>query len=396
MTTEGKTNELRILEDDFANLMKLAAEGSMEDVRLLLAKLVRKYRMRRPEFAERINATLRATQARAANPAILRRGFHASEQSELSNAPLPFDTDSRMSLIRVFNDLNGLEEPLLPADLQRQVHAVVRERRERDRLLAHGIRPTRSAILVGPPGVGKTLSARWIAAQMGKPLWVLDLTTVMSSLLGKTGINLRMVFDHARASQAVLLLDEIDAIAKRRSDESDVGELKRLVTAILQEVDAWPDTGLLLAATNHPELVDPALWRRFDAILTFGQSDSPSIERAIRRFLGSDAAAYESYVSLLATALQGNSMSEVERAIAALRRNAVLNSLTPAELVVAVADQYVPQLDKPARQELAIELARANTMSHNKIMTLTGVARDTIRKYAGPSPIKGRGKVKED
>jgi SpoVK/Ycf46/Vps4 family AAA+-type ATPase len=313
-----------------------------------------------------------------------------------SAASMPVDNDSRLALIRVFNDLDGLPEPLLPVPLYRQLESIVRERRERDKLSAHGIRPTRSAILVGPPGVGKTLSARWIAAQIGKPLWVLDLTAVMSSLLGKTGNNLRMVFDHAKASQAVLLLDEIDAIAKRRSDESDVGELKRLVTAILQEVDAWPDTGLLLAATNHPELVDPALWRRFDAILTFDQSDASNLAMAILRFLGSDVAAYESFVPLLASALQGKSFSDVERAIAALRRSAVLNGLSPAELVVSLAADHVVHLDQPARQELAIELARANAMSHNKIMALTGVARDTIRKYAGPSPIKGRGRQKED
>lgn len=393
MTVEDKTDELRLLEDDFANLMKLAADGAVDDVRLLLAKLVRKYRSRRPAFAERINDALRTTQARAAGTSILRRSI---PMAEATSTALPVDTDSRMSLIRVFDDLHGLEEPLLPPHLQRQIHGVVRERLERDKLSAHGIRPTRSAILVGPPGVGKTLSARWIAAQIGKPLWVLDLTTVMSSLLGKTGNNLRLVFDHARANEAVLLLDEIDAIAKRRSDESDVGELKRLVTAILQEVDAWPDTGLLLAATNHPELVDPALWRRFDVILTFGQADASSIERAILRFLGHTAPAYEAFVPLLASALQGQSLSDVERAISALRRSAVLNNLAPAELVVAMAAHYVPQMDKAARRALAVELARTNAMSHNKIMALTGVARDTIRKYAGPSPIKGRGRQKEE
>jgi hypothetical protein len=394
MNAESKTEDLQTLEGDFANLMTLAAEGAVEDVRLLLAKLIRKYRTRRPEFAERINQTLRTTQTRGTGSSILRRGPMPADPS---TAAMPIDSDSRLSLIRVFNDLgDGVPEPLLPMALYRQLQGIVRERREREKLSAHGIGPTRSAILVGPPGVGKTLSARWIAVQIGKPLWVLDLTTVMSSLLGKTGNNLRMVFDHARASEAVLLLDEIDAIAKRRSDESDVGELKRLVTAILQEVDAWPDTGLLLAATNHPELVDPALWRRFDAILTFDQSDASNLSLAILRFLGSDVAAYESFVPLLASALQGKSMSDVERAIASLRRSAVLNGLSPAELVIDVAADHVAQLDKPARQELAIELARANAMSHNKIMALTGVARDTIRKYAGPSQIKGRGRQKEE
>jgi SpoVK/Ycf46/Vps4 family AAA+-type ATPase len=391
MVKQESTDELKSIEDDFATLARLSASESVEDVRLLLAKLVRKYRGQRPEFAERINQALRSTQTRSAGNAVLRR----APQQGAGVGQLPVDSDSRMSLIRVFDDLDGLEGPLLPPELLKQVQSVIRERRERAKLAAHGVRPTRSAILVGPPGVGKTLSARWIAAQIGKPLWVLDLTTVMSSLLGKTGNNLRMVFDHARANEAVLLLDEIDAIAKRRSDESDVGELKRLVTAILQEVDAWPDTGLLLAATNHPELVDPALWRRFDAILTFQASDPATIELAVRRFLGLDAEAFEPFIPLLSASLQGSSLSDVERSITTLRRSAVLESTEPAQVAVGMVAQFVERLDKAARLPLAIELARSGAMSHNQIKALTGVSRDTIRKYAGPSPIKGRGGRKD-
>ena len=382
------TDESVDVEEDFVSLVRLATNESYEDVRMLLGKLVRKYRTRRPALAERINQMLRATQTRSIGvPSILRRNMLSHE----AGGALPVDADSRMSLIRVFDDLRGLDAPLLPKALLGQVQSIVRERRERAKLASHGIRPTRSAILVGPPGVGKTLSARWIAAQIGKPLWVLDLTTVMSSLLGKTGNNLRLVFDHARASEAVLLLDEIDAIAKRRSDESDVGELKRLVTAILQEVDSWPDSGLLLAATNHPALVDPALWRRFDVILTFERSDPAMIETAVRRFLGRNAQEFETVVPLIAASLHGSSLSDVERAVIAVRRAAVLNGSDPVLSVIEMTAAYAERLDKPARQRLAIELASTTDMSHSQISSLTAVSRDTIRKYAGPSPIKGRG-----
>ena len=386
------TDESVDVEEDFVSLVRLATNESYEDVRMLLGKLVRKYRTRRPALAERINQMLRATQTRSIGvPSILRRNMLSHE----AGGALPVDADSRMSLIRVFDDLRGLDAPLLPKVLLGQVQSIVRERRERAKLASHGIRPTRSAILVGPPGVGKTLSARWIAAQIGKPLWVLDLTTVMSSLLGKTGNNLRLVFDHARASEAVLLLDEIDAIAKRRSDESDVGELKRLVTAILQEVDSWPDSGLLLAATNHPELVDPALWRRFDVILTFERSDPAMIETAVRRFLGRNAQEFETVVPLIAASLHGSSLSDVERAVIAVRRAAALNGSDPVLSVIEMTAAYAERLDKPARQRLAIELASTTDMSHSQISSLTAVSRDTIRKYAGPSPIKGRGAKRE-
>ncbi len=382
-------DEIAELEIDLVNLARLSSQGADEDVRLLLAKLVRKYRVARPSLASQLDLTLKASRTRSHGPAVLRRGMVMPEPSTM-----PVDADSRQSLIRVFDDLDGMPAPLLPDALFVQIQSLVRERQERDRLAAHGIKPTRSAILVGPPGVGKTLSARWIANQLGKPLWVLDLTTVMSSLLGKTGSNLRAVFDHAKQNQAVLLLDEIDAIAKRRSDESDVGELKRLVTAILQEVDAWPDSGLLLAATNHPELIDPALWRRFDAVLTFDAPQAAVLAAAVRRFLGADLNAFESWVDLLTSSVHGMSLSDVERSINALRRHTVLENSNPAQAVIDMAIKGAPNLDKPSRQQLAVELARSGSLSHNKIMSLTGVSRDTIRKYAGPSPIKGRGPKK--
>lgn len=377
----------KVLEQDFANLARLAASGSTEDVRLFLAKLVRKHRTNRPELAAGLDLALKTTQTRSTGPSVMRRdsGFMPPSPS------MPIDVDSKQSLIRIFDDLAGIEQPILSTSLLAQITAITQERHERQRLADHGIPPSRSAILVGPPGVGKTLSARWIAAQIGKPLWVLDLTTVMSSLLGKTGNNLRRVFDHAKENEAVLLLDEIDAIAKRRSDESDVGELKRLVTAILQEVDAWPDTGLLLAATNHPELIDPALWRRFDVVLTFGQAEANSIEAAIRRYLDKDMLAFGPWVSMLSAALQGQSLSDVERTVIGLRRNVVLNNVDPGQLVINLAAQNAKGMDKVGRRDLAISLARSCTMSHNQISELTGVARDTLRKYAGPSPIKGRG-----
>lgn len=377
------------LEEDFANLARLAASGAQEDVRLWLAKLVRRYRSRHPSLAERLNETLKATHTRSAGSAALRRGVAPSFAP--TEALLPVDADTRMSLLRVSDDRSsGLEEPLLPEALSTEIDGLIRERFESDKLRAHGIRPPRSAILVGPPGVGKTLSARWIAYRLNKPLWVLDLTTVMSSLLGKTGSNLRMVFDHAKANEAVLLLDEIDAIAKRRSDESDVGELKRLVTAILQEVDSWPDSGLLLAATNHPDLIDPALWRRFDAIFRFPNADVMTVERGIRRFLGRDANDFEPFIGLLADALKGSSLSDVERSVTTLRRRVLLKETSPANVIVDLVAPHLEELDKAHRQTLAIELAKCKAYSHNRIMELTGVSRDTIRKYAGPSPIKGR------
>ena len=388
MGTKTNKGEIDDLEIDFANLARLAASDAQEDTRLLLARLIRKYRQQRPELASLLDQSLKASQTRSAGNAILRRGAPITDAGE---APLPVDGDSRLALIRVFDVRVGLPPPILPGSVHDAIGAIIRERQERERLAARGISPTRSAILVGPPGVGKTLSARWIASALGKPLWVLDLTAVMSSLLGKTGNNLRAALDHAKQHAAVLLLDEIDAIAKRRSDESDIGELKRLVTVMLQEVDQWPDTGLLLAATNHPELVDPALWRRFDLVLKFDAPDAAAIATAIQRFLGDDLTLFASWIDVLAAGLQGQSLSDVERSINALRRGHALQMAPLEQLIGSALGQRQEALSKAERLNLAIALAKAGRHTHMQISQMTGVARDTIRKHAGPSPRKGRG-----
>ena len=385
---KATSGDVDSIEDDFANLARLAASDSHEDTRLLLARLIRKYRQQRPELAARLDQSLKASQTRSAGNSILRRGTPVVEAGEVA---LPVDGDSRLALIRVFDDRVGLAPPILPGGVHDAIGAIIRERQERERLAARGISPTRSAILVGPPGVGKTLSARWIASALGKPLWVLDLTAVMSSLLGKTGNNLRAALDHAKKHAAVLLLDEIDAIAKRRSDESDIGELKRLVTVMLQEVDQWPDSGLLLAATNHPELVDPALWRRFDMVLKFDAPDASAIAVAIQRFLGDDLKLFESWIDVLAAGLQGQSLSDVERSINALRRGHALQTAPLEQLIGSALGLRQEALSKAERLNLAIELAKAGQHTHMQISQMTGVARDTIRKHAGPSPRKGRG-----
>lgn len=376
------------IEGDFANLARLAASESYEDTRLFLARLIRKYRQTHPELASLLDQSLQSTQTRSSGNSVLRRGASLAESRETD---LPVDGDSRLALIRVFDDRGGLPPPILTSGVYEAITAIVRERQESERLAARGISPTRSAILVGPPGMGKTLSARWIASSLGKPLWVLDLTAVMSSLLGKTGNNLRTALDYAKKHAAVLLLDEIDSIAKRRSDESDIGELKRLVTVMLQEVDQWPDSGLLLAATNHPELVDPALWRRFDMVVKFDTPDAASINLAIKRFLGDDQKVFQPWVDILAAGLQGQSLSDVERSINTLRRGHALQTGSIEKLISTAIGQRQEELKKHERLNLAIQLAKAGQHTHVQISQMTGVARDTIRRHAGPSPRIGRG-----
>lgn len=372
-----KADEKEIVATDLAQVARLALGEKTDDTRLFIARLVRKYRNTEPKLSEQLDEYLRANAPKSSS-GLMRRDPPPLSQGR--DAPVPVDDESRLSLLKVFQDEPFRPAPLLAETTKDGLEQLIHERRQIKKLAELGLQPTKSAIFVGPPGVGKTITARWIASQLGVPLYVLDLTAVMSSLLGRSGTNLRAALDFAKRTPCVLLLDEIDAIAKRRSDDSDIGELKRLVTVILQEVDEWPATGLLLAATNHPELIDPALWRRFGLIVEFRAPNPEAVKAAIRRFLDRDAAKFEDWIGILSYAFQGLSFSDIEREIHRFRRSLALGSATTQSLIEDAVRVRSASLDRQSQIEFALLLDSQTELSQRSIHEITGVSRDTIRK----------------
>lgn len=375
---------------ELASVVRLASSNSQDDLRLFVAKLIRKYRNTYPNLSHELDVALKQTQTRSVGESVMR---NASENTSAAE-DLPFDLDSKMSLVKVFNDTNQLEAPILSAELFDQINRVVQEQKQSEKLISRGLNPTGSAIFVGPPGVGKTLSARWVASMLGKKLWVLDLSSTMSSFLGKTGSNIRSVLDAAKAANAILLLDEIDAVAKSRNDESDVGELKRLVTVILQELDQWPSTSLLLAATNHPEIIDSALWRRFDLVLNFPINEAKNVEKAVVQFLADDFKFFANFLGLISLELRGKSISDASKFVSILRRKHVLYpEMTADEIVKTSAKFNFKNLSKPEKVKFAKILDEDYGYNYSQISEITGLARDTIRKNFGPSLKLGKGAI---
>jgi SpoVK/Ycf46/Vps4 family AAA+-type ATPase len=294
-------------------------------------------------------------------------------ESALRNSPV--DSDSRQSLVAVtWPAKQAVPRPALSDEIVGSIDQLVREWKSGTTLRDRGLSPIRSALLAGPPGVGKTMTATWVAAELGFPLLTLDLSTVMSSFLGKTGNNIRAVLDYAKTFPCVPLLDEFDPLAKRRDDDTDVGELKRLVTVLLQSVDGWPDTSLLLAATNHEDLLDPAVWRRFDLVLNF---DLPSAA-SIRRYLNLHGIE-DNLSAVLSGLLQGHTFARLEKVINMARKAAVLDGvLFEDSLCRTILSQLKETLDKPNEKVLEVASLHLKGLSQREIAKRLGVAHSTV------------------
>jgi SpoVK/Ycf46/Vps4 family AAA+-type ATPase len=365
--------------EDFLTLARLALGERPQDVPLFLTKVARRYRSDAPDVATELSALLKSSSARSS----------ALRRETATALPLPVDGDSRLHLVRVERPANDMSTPIFTPEVEREIESLIRERRQVDVLADAGLDPTRSALFVGPPGVGKTMSARWIAAQLGLPLLILDLSAVMSSFLGRTGNNVRAVLDYAKRQSCVLLLDELDAIAKRRDDATEIGELKRLVTVLLQEIDEWPANGLLLAATNHPELLDPAVWRRFDSVVRFPAPERNEVEKVVLSYLGTAAPVKKEWVDILAAIFSSSNFSFIEKRVIALRRAAAMNNREINEEIEGYLSQSMKEMTHPDRIALANQLYAIPGMSQRRVGELTGVSRDTLRKRTTKRPKAG-------
>jgi SpoVK/Ycf46/Vps4 family AAA+-type ATPase len=352
--------------DELVQIARLALAGRPQDVQAYIRRLARRYRASLPPLASKLTELLQESPTRQSP---LRRE---------AAAPLPVDLESRLQLLRVENSPTLDTEPIWNPAVRGALEQILSERRRDQELIDQGLSPTRSIIFTGPPGVGKTLAARWIARELNRPLLTLDLSAVMSSFLGRTGANVRHVLDYAKGVDGVLLLDELDSIAKRRDDATDVGELKRLVTVLLQEIDDWPPTGLLIAATNHPDLLDPAVWRRFEMRVDFPMPTDDSVRRALATFLGPDKVS-AAWREVLAVALRGLSFSDIEREVMLARRSAVIRAIPLEDALAHLVQARVEPLPRRDRGELALWLTEAG-ISQRQVHELTGVSRDTIRK----------------
>lgn len=366
------------LKDQLVHLAGVAIGGDSERVRSHLLRQSRSILKSDPALAHALRQVAVSASIENGRKAEtgLRRATPAWQAGEA-----PADADSQLGLLRVEDPVTLIHEPVYTASILKALNSLVLEHANPGLLRDVGLTPTRTVMLAGPPGVGKTMAARWIAMRLGLPLLILDLGTVMSRFLGATGTNLKKALAFAKSRQCVLLLDELDAVAKRRDDITDVGELKRLVTVLLQELDDWPAGSLLVGATNHPQLLDPAVWRRFESRLELAPPQEEELRRLLRLAFPAQIKIPALWNALLPSLLAGTSHSEMSQVLIGLRRAQAMDpSLSDEDALQPIIADRLSSLDDMQRREVAISLATHTKLSDRYIASTLKVGRDTLRR----------------
>ena len=195
---------------------------------------------------------------------------------------VPLDMDSKLQIVEIVPEHSNRADIVLSNMVQKQVEEFIKLIKNDTELELAGLNIRKSLLLYGAPGCGKTSIAHYISEETGLPLVVARLDAIVSSLLGSTAKNLSRIFSYVNSMPCILLLDEFDALAKARDDNHELGELKRVINSLLQNIDSMSPSTVLIAATNHHELLDSAIWRRFQTVIEMPKPELAEVASMIK------------------------------------------------------------------------------------------------------------------
>jgi len=238
-----------------------------------------------------------------------------------------------------------LSDLVLPGTLEDRLRRVLEEHRQQKRLREHGLRPRRKLLFVGPPGSGKTMTASALATELHLPLFTILMEGLITKFMGETAAKLKLIFDAMASTPGVYLFDEFDAIGAKRTFGNDVGEIRRVLNSYLQFLEKDDSLGLIVAATNHPELLDRALFRRFDDVIEYEMPDRSAAIKIMKGRLLNFSTASIDWESVL-DAAAGMSQAELARTCDEAAKQAILENgqeVTTNMLMASLAERKAAQ-----------------------------------------------------
>lgn len=280
--------------------------------------------------------------------ALSRSRMHMPGDALTKNTPLPVDRETSASLAEVlFPQEIRADAPVFNPRVTTAVETILEEWANAEALVDVGLEPAKTCLIFGDPGTGKTRLALWMAGELDLPMVLVRLDGLVSSFLGTTARNIGNLFAFANRHRCILMLDEFDAIAKLRDDPQEVGEIKRVVNALLQNLDARRGLGFTIGITNHPRLLDPAVWRRFEVQLEIPKPDFDVRVTIVRHFM-TPVAASDTHIKLIAWFTEGGTGAEIEALVRTYKK------------ATAVRGNGQPGLLETLRQFATLNSARVN------------------------------------
>lgn len=256
---------------------------------------------------------------------------------------IPFDIDSKMQMVQVVPEDSTRTEIILSDMVEKQVNDFINIICHSEELELAGVNVNKTLLLYGAPGCGKTSIAHYISEKTKLPLVVARLDGLVSSLLGSTAKNIRRIFNYASSIPCILFLDEFDAIAKARDDNHELGELKRVINSLLQNIDELPSSCVLVAATNYPELLDKAVWRRFLTKVEVGMpSENNRLKIIVSQLKGfeSSFASDSSKMKALSDLMSNMSPSDMATLFTKVKVNCIIQGTRNIEFEPVLASIY--------------------------------------------------------
>jgi SpoVK/Ycf46/Vps4 family AAA+-type ATPase len=293
------------LEGDDKEFLSVAMQAAAHEARLGHASIAQQLRDLIDESKRRASAA----QTRAGQIIVL------EPRGELAN------------LLSVQTPNIRLNDLALSPTLAERLKRVLIEQRQQKKLREHALHPRRKLLFIGPPGSGKTMTASALAGELHLPLFTIMLEGLITKFMGETAAKLRLIFDALLKTQGVYLFDEFDALGAHRNQSNDVGEIRRVLNSFLQFLEKDTSHSLIVAATNHPEMLDKALFRRFDDVVEYTLPDEEIAKEILTRKLAPFQTANLDWSRLL-TETAGLSHAELTRASEEAAKNAVLSGST--------------------------------------------------------------------